>query len=217
MKIVLVGATGLVGGVVLDQLLNHLDGPEVAVLARRATGKAHLKMTEHIAPAADWPSIIATLSANIAISTLGTTLKVAGSRAAFEAVDLETVVSFAKAARTAGASQMLMVSSVGAKATSGNFYLRTKGRADAAVADLGFQRLDIFRPGLLRGPRNVVRPAERLGQIVQSVLDPLLLGGFSKYRSIQAHDVACAVVACTALQAAGTFYRHNEDMWRIAK
>jgi uncharacterized protein YbjT (DUF2867 family) len=216
MKIMLAGATGLIGGMVLDQLLTSPAAPDVIVLTRRTTGKAHPKLTEHIAPMADWPTIVATLGVDTVICTLGTTIKAAGSKAAFEAVDLNCVVAIAQAARSAGARHFLVVSSVGADAASRTFYLGTKGRMESAVSALGYDRVDCFRPGLLRGPRVEKRLGERLGQAVQSVLDPLLLGGLKKYHSIQAQDVATAIVRhCVDSGKPGNSVHHYDDLTHI--
>ena len=88
--------------------------------------------------------IIAGLNPGIAISCLGTTMRVAGSRDAFRAVDHDLVLAFAKAARDAGARHMISVSSVGAMPASGSFYLRTKAEAEAGLRKLKFERLDIL-------------------------------------------------------------------------
>ena len=90
-------------------------------------------------------------------------MRQAGSQAAFRAVDFDMVVAFARAAAAAGARRMVTVSSVGADPGSANFYLRIKGEMEAALEALGFERLDIFQPGLLRGPRGGDRrPGERI-------------------------------------------------------
>jgi uncharacterized protein YbjT (DUF2867 family) len=212
MRIVLAGATGLVGGFVLDRLLAHPAAPSVQVVTRRPTGRSHARLTEQVADVADWPSLITAGAADVGISTLGTTIRAAGSRAAFAAVDRDAVLAEARAARSAGSTHFLTVSSVGADAASANFYLRTKGETEAALKQLSFARLDIFRPGLLRGPRRDFRLGERIGQAAQFLLDPLLIGSLSKYRSIAADQVARALVASAMKTEPGHHVHHHDEM-----
>ncbi len=212
MQIVLAGATGLIGGTVLDQLLAHPDGPSVLVLTRRPTGRSSPRLTERVAEMTDWPGIVAMGHADTVICTLGTTRKKTPDEAAYEAIDLHGVMALAQAAQQAGATHFLTVSSVGADSGSRSFYLRTKGRMEDGVRALGFARLDIFRPGLLRGPRGEFRLGEKLVQAAQRLIDPLLIGSLARYRSIQAGDVARAVVACAMTPGTGVFVHHNREM-----
>jgi uncharacterized protein YbjT (DUF2867 family) len=129
------------------------------------------------------------------VCCLGTTLRAAGSRAAFIAVDRDLALRLAQLARGLGARHAVLVSSVGASRQSGTFYLRVKGEVEDAMASLGFERLDILQPGLLVGPRRERRPAEALAQRLVPLADPLLLGRLRDYRSIPATVVADAIVA----------------------
>ena len=113
MTVLIAGATGLVGSRVLVRLL-ATDTPVVAV-ARRSTGHNAAQLQEIIA---DFSSLPALPSADVAICTLGTTIRIAGSQAAFRAVDYDAVLAFAQAARAAGARHFILVSSVGASAAS---------------------------------------------------------------------------------------------------
>jgi uncharacterized protein YbjT (DUF2867 family) len=215
MRIVLAGATGLVGGFVLDRLLAHPDAPSVLVVTRKPTGRSHAKLIERVADVADWAEVIASGHADAGISTLGTTIRVAGSREAFAAIDRDAVLAVARAVQSTGAAHFLTVSSVGADAASSNFYLRTKGETEAALKELSFARLDIFRPGLLRGPRHAFRLGETLGQAAQFLLDPLLMGSLSKYRSIQADQVARALVANVMKPENGMFVHQYGEIMRV--
>ena len=138
------------------------------------------------------------------MSALGTTMRAAGSQAAFRAVDFDMVVDFARAARAGGARRMIVISSVGADAGSRNFYLRTKGEMERALEALDFERLDIVRPGLLRGERGGDRrPGERLGIIVSPLLNLLLRGRLDRYAAIDAQIVAAAVAGAGRAGRAG--------------
>jgi uncharacterized protein YbjT (DUF2867 family) len=211
MAVILAGATGLVGGAVAKSLPQDT----LTIVTRRAVEglAAHLL----IGAMDEWPRLIAGQSFDLAICCLGTTIKQAGSKEAFAAVDLDGVMAFAAAARSAGARQFMMVSSVGAQATASNFYLKTKGQAEAAVQGLGFVRVDIFRPGLLRGNRTgPARIGESLAMSVSPLTDMFTPRAFDKYRSIAADTIAKAICALAGRADEGVFIHHNRDMLREA-
>ncbi len=202
--IIIAGASGLIGGMLVARLKNHT----LTAIGRRAVlGIAD----QRIAPVAEWPALVATLKPDIAISTLGTTIRAAGSRAAFAAIDHDAVVAFARAAKDAGARQFLMVSSVGAGGAS--FYLKTKGRAEASVRAMGFARVDIFRPGLLLGERaGAVRPVEQLFAALSPLTNALTPRAFDHYKAIAADDVAAAMAWVIGAGGDGVFIHHNREM-----
>ena len=203
-SIVMIGATGLVGGLLAANLR---DRGVVAVGRRRADGVED----QRIGSIADWPALVAGLKPDVAISTLGTTIRAAGSQAAFAAIDHDAVVAFARAAKDAGARQFLMISSVGAGGAS--FYLKTKGQAEASVRALGFDRVDIFRPGLLIGERaGDVRPVERLFAALSPLTNALTPRVFDQYRAIAAEDVAAAMTRVVGATPIGVFVHHNREM-----
>ena len=214
-RILLIGATGLVGSRVAGDLLEK--GFRVDALVRRSTGRHSPGWHEHVADPAEWPSIASRLDGEVAISALGTTLRKAGSRRAFRAVDRDAVVDFAGAARAAGCRRMILVSSVGADAGARNFYLRVKGETEAALRALDFDRLDLIRPGLLRGERDEHRPGERLGLMISPVAGLLLRGSLARFAAIDASDVAAAIVALADAEAVGTFIHHNPDLYRLVR
>jgi uncharacterized protein YbjT (DUF2867 family) len=217
MRIVIIGATGLVGSSLCDRLLER-RGIELHALLRRPSGRAGAAYREHVAQPADWPSLVSGLAPDKAVSALGTTMRAAGSDAAFRAVDLGLVVAFAAAARAAGARQMLTVSSVGADAESRNVYLRTKGEMEQSLADLGFERLDILRPGLLRGERGGERRVgERLGILISPVANLFLRGPLDRYAAIDAAIVSRAAAACLDASTAGLQIHDNGSLRQLAE
>ncbi|MBV9882877.1 MAG: NAD(P)H-binding protein [Sphingomonadaceae bacterium] len=214
-RILVIGATGLVGRLLADGLL--ADGAEIHALLRRSAGRSAPGWHEHVAPPADWPELARTLGGDVAISTLGTTWRAAGSEPAFRAVDLDAVVAFAAAAKAAGVQHMITVSSVGADAGSRAFYLRVKGEMEAALRALGFARLDINRPGLLRGDRGPERRLkERAAIFVSPLVNLLLRGRLDRYAAIDAALVANAIAALAMQDEPGAFVHHNRDLRRLA-
>jgi uncharacterized protein YbjT (DUF2867 family) len=204
------GSTGLIGGLLLQRLKDH----DLTLIGRRANSAASAETKQLIGDIADWPSLIAGVQADVAICTLGTTMAQAGSKAAFAAIDLDAVIAFAIAARACGARQFMMVSSVGANPKAGNFYLATKGQAEEGVKAIGFERVDIIRPGLLRGQRGgAARPVERLMISLSQFTNLLTPRMFDHYRAIDADDVAGAMAALVGKAACDVFVHHNRQMW----
>ncbi len=211
MTIIFAGASGLIGHAVATQL----QGPSLRMITRR---KLEVIGEQIVVPVDQWPDHIRAAKPAIAISTLGTTIKQAGSQAAFRSVDHDLVVAVAQAAKDAGATQFIMVSSVGASAKASAFYLKTKGEAEDAVKAMGFDRVDILRPGLLRGDRQgPSRPVERLMIALSPVTDLFTPAVLSQYRSIDAQDVAKAIAKLTKETAPGTFVHHNAEMLALGR
>jgi uncharacterized protein YbjT (DUF2867 family) len=213
MRIVLIGATGLVGRLLLPRLA--AAGHEVHALQRHAAADSPVGATVHVAEAEEWPALVTQLAPEAAVSALGTTMRRAGSEAAFAAVDRDMVLDFAAAARAAGASRFATVSSAGADPASRNFYLRLKGEVEQALRALAYPRLDIFRPGLLRGPRgNDRRLGERIGIAVSPLVNLLLRGPLGRYAAIDATQVATAICDSMRDRAPGVFVHHNLQIGR---
>lgn len=211
----MIGATGLVGSGAARRLLEQ--GWTVDALLRRPSGIVHPNWSEHVAPPEEWPRIVSSLEPDAAVSALGTTMRSAGSKAAFRAVDFDKVVEFGRAALAAGARRMVTISSVGADPGSANFYLRVKGETEAALAALGFERLDILRPGLLRGERGGER---RLGERVGIALSPfanlVLRGRLDRYAAIDADIVASAAVGALLQTGTGVHRHENRSIRALA-
>lgn len=175
MTALLAGATGLIG----HELAASWTGPgELHLLVRRpvpASGKAPRLQHVHVV---DYAALPALPAADEAYCCLGTTIKVAGSQAAFRAVDFDAVLAFGRAARQAGVRRFAVVSALGASPRSATFYNRVKGEMEQALAGLGFASLVIVRPSLLAGDRTRLgqpqRPGERLALVLMAPLAPLI-------------------------------------------
>ena len=190
--VALAGATGLVGRAILEGLLADRSVTAVHALGRRKLGAAHSKLTSHVVEFAALPALPPLDEVYLA---LGTTIKVAGSQAAFRAVDFDANLAVARAALAVGARHAGLVSAMGADAESRVFYNRVKGELEQALAQLPFDGLVIARPSLLTGDREVLgqpeRPLEKLAMVVSRFLGPLIP---ANYRPIAAPDVARALL-----------------------
>jgi uncharacterized protein YbjT (DUF2867 family) len=187
------GATGLVGRAILEGLLADGSVAAVHALGRREPGVTHPKLTPHSVDFAAPPPLPAIDEVYLA---LGTTIKAAGSQAAFRAVDFDANLAVARAALSAGARRAGLVSAMGADAKSRIFYNRVKGEVEEALAQLPFDGLVIARPSLLAGDREALgqpaRPAERVALAVSRFLGPLVP---ANYRPVAASAVARALLA----------------------
>jgi uncharacterized protein YbjT (DUF2867 family) len=186
------GASGLVGGFVLDGLLESPLYQQVCSLGRRPLPKQHPKLTQLTVDFARLEHQ-ALPAAEDAFCCLGTLIKKAGSQEAFRAVDHDAVLAFAQAARKAGARRFLLVSALGADAGSRIFYNRVKGEAEEHLKAVGFESLVLLRPSLLLGDRTESRPGERVAIVLSRALRPLLRPLAS--RPIEAHTVARAMLS----------------------
>lgn len=191
--IIIAGATGLVGKEILRGLLDDPAVGRVHALGRRPPSAEHPKLTFVIVDFAALPPLAAADEVYLA---LGTTIKQAGSQAAFRAVDYEANLSVAKAALAAGAKRAGLVSAMGADVNSRVFYSRIKGELEQELARLPFAGLAIARPSLLVGSRADVgqptRPGEEWGYKIDRVLGFLIP---ANYKPIAASDVAAALLA----------------------
>lgn len=209
----IVGATGLVGRAVIAAFG---DRPVTVVTRRPVEGLAP-HHAERVAPPESWPDLIAAARPAVLICCLGTTIRQAGSQAAFRAVDHDLIVAAARGARQGGTAHMIVVSSVGASAKAGNFYLRTKGETEDALAAMGFDRLDLIRPGLLLGDRSgPPRLGEGLAMIAAPLADALLHGAFRRYRSIPGATVAAAIARLAGPGRSGVYIHENDAIRALA-
>jgi uncharacterized protein YbjT (DUF2867 family) len=191
---IVVGATGLTGSCVLNELLNNPEYGSIIVAARKSFARNNPKLKLKIIEFDKLPGELTGLKANDAFCCLGTTLKKAGSKDAQFSIDHDYVVAFAKACALAGVEKFAVVSSIGANKDSGNFYLKTKGLMEFDIKGMSFKALHIFQPSFLSGDRKEYRLSEKIGGFLIRIFNPLLIGKMKKYRSIQASAVARAMV-----------------------
>ena len=154
LQIVLVGATGLIGSTLIQRAVGRDRYRLIAIARREAPLPARARMEMRVADPAEWGTAIAAAGADVIVIALGTTWRASGrNEAVFRATDKDLVLACAQAAKAAGVKHCIIVSSVGAAISSRGLYLRVKGEVEDALAKLKFERLDILRPGLMRGPR----------------------------------------------------------------
>ena len=173
LSLLLLGASGEVGRVVLAQALADPRVAEVVALTRRPLVAA-ARLNNLVVDFDDLPEAASWWAVDAVVCTLGTTLRAAGSKEKFAAVDRDLPLLVARLARRAGATRFALNSSLGADAGSGNYYLRIKGEAEDAIKALDYPAYTIVRPSLIDVDRAESRPGEHLALIAARALRPLI-------------------------------------------
>ncbi len=203
-KAIVTGGTGLIGKELVIQLASSNDIEHVVVLGRRYVDYSHPKIEQHIVDLSDGEALRGYMKGDVLFCALGTTIKKAGSQENFRLVDHHYVVNPAKVAAEEGVKQFCVVSSIGAKAESKNFYLRTKGEMENDVQALPFSSVHIFRPSLLLGNRAENRPGERIAETFFKVFGFVFFGKLKRYAPINASKVAAAMMKAAMEGKPGT-------------
>ncbi|MFJ7920700.1 oxidoreductase [Lysinibacillus fusiformis] len=208
---IVVGATGLTGSSLVEQLCKNDEYVSVTVIARRKPTFKHPKLEVKIR---DFDRLE---EQDIAFAhelycCLGTTIKKAGSRKAFEKVDFEYPLAIASLAKKRGIPHFLVITAMGANESSPIYYNRVKGKLEHDLMELGLQQLSIIRPSLLVGERNEFRLGEKVGEKVLKLAKPLLIGPLKRSRAIEASQVAKAmmIIALHGKQQPVTIYPSHE-------
>lgn len=214
MRAILIGATGLVGGLLLEKLLNDPLFTHIRLISRRTTGIKSPRLEETLIDFDDETQFRqAVTAADVLFCCTGTTQKkVKGNQQAYRKIDFDIPVRAAGFCAEQHIEKYILVSSVGANAASKNFYLRLKGETEAAVLQQNIDTVYIMRPSMLLGKRNEFRVLETAGQPLMQLFSYLLVGSLSKYKAIQAKDVAAAMLSAAARTDTGEFICHYKEM-----
>jgi uncharacterized protein YbjT (DUF2867 family) len=183
----LLGATGLTGGHLLHLLLESEEYETVYVYVRRSLGIQNAKLKELII---DFDTYEGTVDADTVFCCLGTTIKIAKTKEAFKKVDLEYPIKIAQLQFNAGSKRFLVISAMGAAADSLFFYSRVKAEMEKLLSNIGYPRLQIFRPALITGQRKEHRSGEKMAAGINEILNHILVGPFRKYQSVSANAIA---------------------------
>ncbi len=209
MKILILGATGLVGAEALQQALADTRVTQVIAPTRRSL-PAHPKLVNPVAPQLDalLPDA-ASWTVDSVICTVGTTPAKAGSKQAFRHVDYELPIAFATLAHEQGAESFALVSSPGASLSIPLYYCRVKGEAERDLGNIGFRSLTIVRPGMIGGDRAEFRLAERIVLPIAAALQPLLPAGL---RINPASKIASILIEAVVVPRPGRHMLTSRDV-----
>ena len=210
----LIGASGLVGKQLVKMLLEDNRFSLIRIFMRRDLNIFHPKLEQHIVDFGNenlWENL---LNGDILFSSLGTTLKQAGSKDKEYEVDYMFNLNFAKRAKEKGFRNYILVSSIGANAKSPFFYPRMKGELEEAVSQLGFEKLAIIRPSFLVGKREIQRLMERASIPLMRIVTSFI---FKKYKPIEASVVAMAMINAAFIPQPEKTIWENDEIFKLAE
>jgi uncharacterized protein YbjT (DUF2867 family) len=214
---VLVGATGLVGSLLLQKLLADKAFTKVIALTRKLSEIPHRKLVNTVVDFNNPEDMANSFeTADVIFCSVGTTQKkVNGSEEAYRKVDFDIPVEIGKLGLKKGVKQFILVSSIGANPQANNFYLRLKGEVENTVSELGYESLYIMRPSMLLGKRSEFRLGENIGQAVIRSASFLFFGSMKKYYPVQAGDVAQAMIEAAKEKRPGINVIQYEEMMQL--
>ncbi len=212
MKIALLaGGTGLIGSQLLRYLVDDPRYSSVKCLVRSELRLSHPKIEIIQTDGGNLDEMAPALKADDVFCCLGTTMRKAKTKDAFRRVDFDYPLHLAKLTKAMGASQFLLVSSLGANASSSVFYNKIKGEVEDAIAAVGFDTFHIFRPSLLLGPRKEERAGEDGAKLFFKLFGFLVP---KKYKAIDSGKVAKAMLALAGKETKGRFIHESLSLQR---
>jgi uncharacterized protein YbjT (DUF2867 family) len=214
---IVLGSTGLIGGHVVNILLNDETFDKVITFVRKPLPINHAKLEQQVVNFDDIKSYSHLIKGDVIFCCLGTTIKTAGSQAAFKKVDFEYPLNFAKAGKQNGVKQYLIISSIGATTHTSNFYLKTKGEIENEIKKLNFESFTALRPSMLLGDRKEFRLGESIGKLIMTVFSFLFIGPLKRYKAVQASVVAKAMVNQSKLMLQGEKVVLSDEIQAIGK
>jgi len=207
---IIAGYTGLIGRQLLELLLKNDIYSKVITVGRRKVDIQHNKLVQEIINFDEFDLDIDQV--DDVFCCLGTTMKVADSKEKFRLVDFQYPVTLANWGNVKGATNFLLVSSMGADASSKIFYNRVKGEVESAIASIDYNRIDFFRPSLLLGLREDTRIGESIGKFLMKVFAFAFIGPFKDYKAIESERIARAMVSFAAEDTPGTYTHLSSEL-----
>ena len=217
MNVLIAGASGLVGNELLQLTLTNEAINSIHLVNRRILEIQHPKLEQHIVDFSDLKNLNCSVPIDTVFCSLGTTIKNAGSKEKFKAVDYDYVVNLAKWAESNGVGKFIVVSAMGADSRSTIFYSKIKGEMQEVLSTLHIPSISILQPSLLMGNRQEFRLGEQIGISIMNILNVLFVGPFKKYKAIHAITVATAMLNLSKMKALGITISSNDKLFEIAK
>lgn len=215
-KALIFGSTGLIGNLLLEELINSENYSEIRIFVRQPTEIINPKVEEVTVDFSDPDLFSKKITGDDLFICLGTTIKKAGSVKRMEEIDRDLPIKIAAMASVNGVKRVAVVSSLGAGVGSKNYYLRIKGEMEEGILKLNFENIAIVRPSMLLGERKEKRTGEAVGKIVMKTFKPLLAGKLRKYRAIHGRDVARAMIVILQKEPVKNVYE-SDDLQKIAE
>lgn len=215
-KVIIVGASGLIGSSLLSALIRSEQIAEITLLLRNSLSISNSKVKEIVINFDELDNYASKINGDIIYCCLGTTKSKSPDPNNYRKIDLEYPLNLAKIGLQNGMSQFHVVSSLGASSQSKNAYLKLKGELENELKKLNIPSLHIYQPSFLEGKRKENRPLEKIMMPIMKLLNPILLGSLENYRSIKASDVAKAMMNQSIKELKGTFTYPSKQIKELA-
>ena len=215
-KAVIAGASGLVGNLLLEQLLGHPAYAEVSVLVRKKLKVQHPKLKQILVDFDRLGDYQEEINGHALFCCLGTTRSKTPDLKIYRKIDHDYPVQLGKIGAKNSMPQLYLISSLGANASSPFFYPKLKGETEADIKQVEINRICIYQPSLLTGNRQERGIAERFATNLFKLVDPLLIGSLKKYKSISAETVAKAMVNQSLKNGSGIFTYPSDQIKKLA-
>ena len=207
-RALVIGGTGLVGSHLLEQLDADKHFETIYALSRRPCA-THSRIVNIVTDLDTVTGQEDFFNVDVVFCAIGSTIKKAGSQAEFRRIDYELPMHIARLAKARGARKFILVSSIGATATSKYFYLQVKYALEHDLAALGFEQLSILQPSLIMGDRKEFRFGELISRVVMKYLNPLTP---TRYRGVHARRIAASMIKEARTEPSGVHYVNNSDI-----
>jgi uncharacterized protein YbjT (DUF2867 family) len=215
-KAIIAGASGLIGGLLLDIILHQPGYDEVLILVRRELPTQHVKLKQLVIDFDRLGDYADLITGDVIFCCLGSTRKKTPDLSVYRKIDQDYPLHLAQIALKNGISQYQLVSAIGANPTHSNFYTKMKGETEAAIKKVGIHTLHIYQPSFLTGNRKEKRTGEGFLIGLMKMLDPLLIGSLKKYRSIPGKTVAQAMYNESLVRQDGIFIHPSDKIKQLA-
>ena len=207
---ILIGATGLTGSFLLNNLLEDKDYTKIIILSRKTTGINHPKLEEHIIDLFNIKNYKHLIQGDVAFCCIGTTKSKTPDQQVYTKIDCGIPSDFATICNENKVGSFLVISSMGAKANSNTFYLKTKGMMERLVLSSGIKNIYVLRPSIIIGNRNEKRFLERFAKVLFKCFDFFMVGIFEPYKSIHAKDIAKAMITLSKVGFETSILQSNQ-------
>ncbi len=215
-KAIIAGASGLIGNHLLQIILNENDYDEVLILVRKELPIQHRKLKQLVIDYTRLNDYTGSIKGDAIFCCLGTTKKNTPDETKYRKIDHDYPLQLAQIAKHSNIAKYHLVSAASANASSKIFYSRLKGETEDDIVKVGLPSLHIYRPMLLTGNRKETRIAEKIATTIFKVLNPLLVGGLKKYRSIAGETVAKTMYKQSLKNETGVFIYRSDKIQELS-
>lgn len=211
-RVLVAGATGLIGHELIILLLENKSIEEVVSLARKPLSIDHPKLIQLKVDFDSLGNFAEEIYGDAVYCCIGTTKNKTPNLKEYYKIDHDYPVNLAVIASRNEVKQFHLISALGANEKSNIFYNRLKGETEQDIKKLRFNSIHIYQPSLLTGKRQEIRPLEAAASILMKIINPLLIGNLKKYRSIRASTIAQAMINQTLKQTEGIHTYSSQEI-----